>query len=155
MMHEADQQVVTLGLANEMFAIPVGVVREILEWRAIFSLPRGPDYLLGLTDVRGQSVPVIDLRVRLGMPPRTPDPSTRIIVVDMPIGGRLLTLGLMVDAVREVAAFTPSHVDGVPDIGRRWNSDYMRGVARTEGGFVVLLDIGGLFNDTDAGELAA
>lgn len=148
-------QVVTFGLAEETFAIPVGVVREILDWCEVFRLPNGPDYLLGLTDVRGEAVPMIDLRVRLGMPHLDPTPATRILVVDIPLPDRALALGLMVDRVNDVTILPAGRMNDVPDIGRRWNSDYMRGVARTDNSFIVLLDVQGLFSDEDPAALAA
>ncbi|HAK33975.1 MAG TPA: chemotaxis protein CheW, partial [Pantoea sp.] len=75
----AELQFVTFSLGDELFAVPVGVVREILDHEDAFKIPHGPDYLLGLRDVRGQGVPVIDLRLRLGMSGTVKTPHTRIL----------------------------------------------------------------------------
>ncbi len=90
----SESQYVTFGLDDECFAVPVEVVREILDFEDVFRIPHGPDYLLGLRDVRGQGVPVIDLRLRLGMSGMAQTTHTRVLVIDVPIAGRLLTLGL-------------------------------------------------------------
>ena len=97
-----ETQLVTLGLGREVFAVPVEYVREILDYREPFAIPEGPAWFLGLTDVRGQAVPTLDLRVRLGLPPVPPDLGTRILVLDVPMGERTLSLGLVADRVIEV-----------------------------------------------------
>jgi purine-binding chemotaxis protein CheW len=132
---------VTLALGQEVFAVPVAYVREILDYRAPFKIPEGPDYLLGLIDVRGRGTPMIDLRARLGLPSTVPDGATRILVLDVPVGGRLLGLGLVADRVIEVASFAATEIDGAPEIGVAWRSDYIAGVVRRKDGFVVLFDL--------------
>lgn len=82
----SESQFVTFSLENELFAVPVEVVREILDHEEAFKIPHGPDYLLGLRDVRGQGVPVVDLRLRLGMTKTEKTPHTRILVLDVQIG---------------------------------------------------------------------
>lgn len=149
----AELQFVTLGLGDEVFAVPVEMVREILDYRAPFGIPDGPPYFLGLTDVRGQGTPTLDLRLKLGMAAAPPGPSTRILVVDVPLADRTLSLGLMADRVFEVIAVASSQVEPAPDIGLNWRSDYIRGVVRRESGFVVLFDLERLLTATDAAVL--
>jgi purine-binding chemotaxis protein CheW len=132
---------VTLALGQEVFAVPVAYVREILDYRPPFKIPEGPDYLLGLIDVRGRGTPMIDLRARLGLPPTVPDGATRILVLDVPVGGQLLGLGLVADRVIEVVSFAAADIEGAPEIGVPWRSDYIAGVVRRENGFVVLFDL--------------
>lgn len=132
---------VTLALGAEVFGVPVGYVREILDFRAPFKIPEGPAYLLGLIDVRGRGTPAIDLRVKLGLPPVPPDGATRILVLDVPVGDKLLGLGLVADRVIEVAAFATAEIERAPEIGVAWRSDYIAGVVRRGGGFVVLFDL--------------
>jgi purine-binding chemotaxis protein CheW len=142
---DAEVQYVTCGLGDEVFAVPVTLVREILDYRPAFKIPNGPDYLLGLTDVRGLGVPTLDLRMRLGLTPATPTPQTRILVLDVPLEGRTLLLGLVTDRVFEVTPIRASEVEPAPDIGVRWRSDYIAGVVRRTNGFVVLIDLAHLF----------
>jgi len=148
-------QAVTFGLGAETFAVPVALVREILDYRETFRIPNGPDYLLGLTDMRGQGVSTIDFRLRLGLTPAEPTPATRILVIDVPLADRTLMLGLVVDRVLEVATFRADQVEAAPDIGVKWRSDYIRGVVRRADGFVVLVDVACIFSTDDAALLTA
>lgn len=159
MSRPEDNQFVTLGLGAEVFAVPVAYVREILDYAAPFAIPEGPDYLLGLTDVRGRGTPTLDLRRKLGLPAAAPGPATRILVVDVPVDGRTLSLGLVADRVIEVAAFAEARIEDAPDIGVPWRSDYIRGVVRRDSspgvaGFVVIFDLARLLTSQDAALLA-
>lgn len=149
----SDTQFVTFSLGDEVFAVPVDVVREILDHEEAFKIPNGPDYLLGLRDVRGHGVPVIDLRLRLGMSKTVKTQNTRILVLDIPIGEKVLALGLVADKVFEVTPFSREAIEAAPDIGIRWNSTYIAGVVRREGDFVVIIDLAELFS-TEAGSLS-
>jgi purine-binding chemotaxis protein CheW len=143
-----ESQYVTFSLGEEIFAVPVSVVREILDHEEPFKIPHGPDYLLGLRDVRGHGIPVIDLRLRLGMNRTVKTPHTRILVLDVPVADRVLALGLVADRVFEVVPFRAEQVETAPDIGIRWRSDYIAGVVRRDVGFVVIIDLARLFSDS-------
>ncbi|MBW6423737.1 chemotaxis protein CheW [Rhizobium sp. XQZ8] len=144
----SEAQFVTFSLGEEIFAVPVEVVREILDHEDPFKIPHGPEYLLGLRDVRGQGVPVIDLRLRLGMSRTEKTPHTRILVLDVPVADKVLVLGLVADRVFEVVPFRKEQIETAPDIGVRWRSDYIAGVVRRETGFVVIVDLARLFSDS-------
>jgi purine-binding chemotaxis protein CheW len=155
----SDGQFVTLGLGAEVFAVPVAYVREILDYAPPFGIPDGPSYLLGLTDVRGRGTPTLDLRRKLGLPPEPPNLATRILVVDVPVDGRTLSLGLVADRVIEVATFAEDQIEAAPDIGVPWRSEYIRGVVRRDsssgiGGFVVIFDLARLLTGQDAALIA-
>jgi purine-binding chemotaxis protein CheW len=150
-----DTQFVTLGVNEEVFAVPVGTVREILDMQRMFRLPEAPSYLAGLIDVRGRPVPAIDLRVKLGLPATTATQSTRILVLDIPLGERLLTIGLIADRVFEVVSFTEDEMELPPDIGLSWRSDYIKGVTRRNGGFVIVFDLARLFSSSEAAFIGA
>lgn len=149
-----DIQVVTFGLGQEVFAVPVTLVREILDYKEPFHVPNGPDYFLGLTDVRGQGVPTVDLRQRLGLPREEPTLTTRILILDIVLADRSLSLGVVIDRVFSVATFEQSRIEAAPDIGVRWRSDYIDGVVREESGFVVIVDIARIFTAEDGALLA-
>ena len=149
-MASDESQFVTLCLGAEVFAAPVAMVREILDYRDSFRLPEGPDYLLGLIDVRGRGTPVVDLRLKLGLSKTMPGPATRIMVLDVPVADRILSLGLVADKVLEVATFTASQIEGAPDVGVAWRSDYIAGVVRRDNGFVVLFDLPKLLTADEA-----
>ncbi len=148
-------QYVTLGLGREVFAVPVSMVREILDYRDPFAIPEGPPWMLGLIDVRGRGVPMIDLRTKLGLTRATPTLVTRILVLDVPIEGRTLSLGLVADRVLEVASFADDEIEGAPDVGVTWRSDYIAGVVHRTGGFVVIIDVARLLASNDVAVLTA
>ncbi|HWU01877.1 MAG TPA: chemotaxis protein CheW [Novosphingobium sp.] len=147
-------QAVTFSLGAEVFAVPVAQVREILDYQEPFLLPGAPAHFLGLIDVRGQGVPAIDLRLRLGLPRIDPTPLTRILILEVPRDGKVLLLGLVIDRALVVASFTPKQIEQAPEIGVRWRSDYITGVIRQEGGFVVLIDMARVLTSQDATVLA-
>ena len=147
-MSATSSEFVTFSLGEELFAVPVDVVREILDHEEPFKIPHGPEYLLGLRDVRGQGVPVIDLRVRLGMSATVKTPHTRILVLDIPVADKVLALGLAADRVYEVVPFLSEQIDAAPEIGVPWRSDYIAGIVRRDSGFVVIVDLAHLFSDT-------
>lgn len=154
-----ESQFVTLGLGEEVFAVSVAFVREILDYQTPFAIPDGPDYLLGLTDVRGRGTPTIDLRLKLGLPRAAPTATTRILVLDVPLADRVLSLGLVADRVIEVVSVAMDQIETAPDIGVPWRSDYIQGVVRREtatgkGGFVVLFDLPRLLTSQDADVLS-
>ncbi|MCW1427778.1 chemotaxis protein CheW [Novosphingobium sp. JCM 18896] len=144
-------QAVTFALGAECFAIPVTLVREILDYGEAFHIPNAPVWLQGITDVRGQGVPTVDLRARLGLAMAKPTLTTRILVVDVPLSGRTVTLGLVVDKVLDVSTFAADQIEAAPDIGVRWGSDYILGVVRRDEGFIVLMDVAQIFSrDADS-----
>ena len=149
MTDKAPMQVVTFGLGEEVFAVPVTMVREILDYRPAFRVPNGPAWMLGITDVRGQGVPMIDLRMRLGLTSVEPTLATRVLIVDVVLADRMLSLGLVVDRVIAVASFERDRLESAPDIGLRWRSDYIAGVVREADGFIVVIDTAEVFSNDD------
>ena len=139
----AAMQAVVFLMDSESFAVPITMVREILDHRCASRIPEGPEWLIGLADFRGETLPLVDLRVRLGLAPIATTLATRILVIDMvnPADDRMMTLGLVVDRVLDVASFAAGEVEDTPDIGTRWHGDYLSGVVRRDGGFILFLDI--------------
>jgi purine-binding chemotaxis protein CheW len=153
--HRQSDQFVTLGLDQEVFAVPVEGVREILDMRQPFRIPDAPAHLAGLIDVRGQAVPVIDLRLKLGLPARAAGADTRILVLEVPMAGRSLSLGLIADRVFEVTALDAGSLSPPPDIGSMWRSDYIEGIGRRGDSFVVIFDVSRLLSSEDVALLHA
>jgi purine-binding chemotaxis protein CheW len=142
----AEAQFVTLGIDREVFAVPVDLVLEILAMRTPFRVPDAPPHLAGLIDVRDQTVPVIDLRLKLGLAPAAPTGNTRILVLEVPVTGRKLVLGLIADRVFEVIALDQRTIGPPPDIGTLWRSEYISGVARRGDTFVIIFDLARLLS---------
>lgn len=140
-----NSQYVTLGVADDLFAIPVERVQEILEPQPIARMPNAPTDFLGVIDVRGQSVPVIDLRTRLAMPAIADTENTRIVVLDVNIGNTTGKLGLKADRVFEVTSLDDGAIEPPPRIGTRWRAECVAGVGRRNGAFVTVFDLDRLF----------
>lgn len=134
-------QFVTLGIDQETFAVEVEVVREILDFCPVGRVPNAPAFMIGMIDVRGRAVPVIDLRIKLGLEPISATENTRIIVLEESIGERSLALGLVADKVFEVTALDEQAIEPPPEVGVRWRSEYIRGIGRRRGAFVIILDL--------------
>jgi purine-binding chemotaxis protein CheW len=150
-----DAQFVTLGIDREVFAVPVDAVLEILDMRPMFRIPEAPGYLAGLIDVRGRGVPVIDLRLKLGLPAQAANEMTRILVLEFSVGEQKLVLGLIADRVIEVITLDQREIQPAPAIGLQWRSDYISGVGRRNDNFVIIFALARLFSSSDVALLSA
>lgn len=150
----SEAQFVTLGIESEVFAVPVEAVLEILDMRPVFRVPEAPPYMLGLIDLRGRSVPVLDLRGKLGLPSIPATETTRILVIETTVAGRPMVLGLVADRVIEVLAFSGKDIEPPPEIGVHWHSDYINGVGHRDGRFVIIFDLPRLFSSEDGFAIA-
>ena len=146
---------VTLGVGDEIFAVDVAIVREILAYRTVAHLPNAPPFLVGVIDVRGCTVPVIALRLKLGLPAVSITDNTRILVLEINVKGRQLVVGLLADRVFEVAEFEIDGLEAAPDVGVRWKSEYIRGIGRLRGEFVIIFDMEHLLSSEDVASLQA
>lgn len=144
-----DRQYVTFGIDRETFAIPVELVQEILDLSAISRLPQAPSYVLGLMEVRGVGMPVVDLRVKFGLEPITPTARTRVIVMESLVSGRT-AVGLATDCVFEVTDLGGLDLQPPPSVGRRWRSDCVTGIGRRGAAFVIILDLERLLEQDEA-----
>lgn len=149
----APSSYVTVGIDDETFAIDVTYVREILDHRDITRLPHAPPYLIGVIDVRDCTVPVVDLRIKLGLPPSSATEHTRILVLELTVQGRPLVIGLKTDRVFEVAEFDTHGLDSAPDVGVQWKSEYIQAIGRLRGTFVILFDMERLFGSDEVASL--
>jgi purine-binding chemotaxis protein CheW len=134
-------QYLTLGLADETFGISIRNVREILDMRRITKLPHAPNFLLGMIDVRGSGYPIVDLRTKLNLPSVPATEATRIIILDVPMNGRLIGVGFVADCVFEVTDIDESEIKPAPAVGGRWKSDYLAGIGRKGEKFIIIFDL--------------
>jgi purine-binding chemotaxis protein CheW len=151
-----NQPVVTFGLGSSLFALPVALVQEILDPRPVSRLPNAPAHLLGVTDVRGSSVAVIDLRSFLGEPHRPDEPDTRIMVLKIDKGGNALLIALRVDRVIEVTSLDDNRLEPLAEAAfLNWDERMVEGIGRRNGAFVTVLHLAGLFDRDVMATLAA
>jgi len=145
-----DGPLVTFGMGNSLFALPVALVQEILDPRPVSRLPNSPQHLLGVTDVRGNSVAVIDLRSLLGEPPREDHPDTRIMVLQIDDDGGSadgLHVALRVDRVIEVTGLDDGRLEPLAVAAFiDWDQRMVEGIGRRNGTFVAVLRVQGLFD---------
>ena len=139
--------VTTFGLGEALFALPVTMVQEILDTRPVSPLPNMPPHLMGVIDVRGASVAVVDLRRLLGEPPREDAPDTRFVVLLLDHDGQPLPVALRVDRVIEVTGLDDGRLEPVAGAALlSWDPRIVAGLGRRNGAFVTVLRTDGLFD---------
>ena len=131
----------TFQLANEEFGIRVMRVREIMCLQEITAVPQTPAHIKGVINLRGKVVPVIDLRLKFGIPAAEYNHRTCIIVVQVPGESALVLMGIVVDGVAEVLSLAGSEIEDTPDFGVDVSNEYLLGMAKVEGKVKILLDI--------------
>jgi purine-binding chemotaxis protein CheW len=134
-------QFLTFVCAGEEYGVAILCVQEIKGWEGVTRVPYAPDYLLGVMNLRGVIVPVIDLRTRFGLPPRAPDSSSVVIVVRVHTGHGEKTAGIVVDAVSEVYSVAPENIKPTPDLGASGDRACVHNLASIDEKMVMLLDI--------------
>jgi purine-binding chemotaxis protein CheW len=136
----------TFKLGDEVFALDVSQVREVLDLTTITKVPRAPEFMRGVINVRGSVVPVVDMRVKFGLPEIDDTPDTRIIVMELALDGEMSTLGALADSVHEVVEMEPGQIEPPPKIGMRWKTEFIRGIGKRNDDFIIILDINRVFS---------
>lgn len=134
------QQVLTFRLGDEEYGVGILTVQEIRGWSAVTAIPHAPPWILGVMDLRGVAVPVIDLRRRFELGPGSFGPSTVVIVIRVPGDGQERTVGLVVDPVSEVYDIDPATFRRLPELGSAASSEIVHGLAQADGKTLILLD---------------
>lgn len=143
------RQYLTFKLAEEIFAVDVAKVREILEWTTITKVPQTPDYMCGVINLRGSVVPVIDLKQKFGMASTAKTVNTCIIVVEVQQENETIVLGALADSVQEVFELEPANIEPAPKIGTNLNTDFLQGMGKHNETFIMILDIDRVFVDVE------
>jgi len=143
------RQYMTFKLGDELVAIDVAQVREVLEVSSITRVPTAPAYMRGVVNVRGQATPVVDLRLRFGLPPADDTVHTRIIVMELELDGEPAVLGGIADSVHEVIELDPSAIDPPPRIAMRWRADFIQGMGKRGADFLIILDVNAVFSSEE------
>lgn len=142
-------QYLTFKLAEEVFALDVAKVREILEFTSITKVPQTPEFMRGVINLRGSVVPVIDLRLNFGMTCTEQTVNTCIIVVEVSLEGEVIVLGVLADSVQEVVEMEPEQIEPAPHIGTKLNTEFIKGMGKINNDFVMILDIDKVFSSED------
>lgn len=139
------KQYVTFRLESELFGVEVTRTKEILSLIPVTSVPQTPDYMLGVLNLRGQVVPVIDMRRKLGLAESCKTEETCIIVVEVLLEGETITVGALADAVREVLELRGDQIEPPPKLGTRLKTEYITGMGKIDEQFIILLNLDRIF----------
>ena len=143
------EQYLSFGIGEELFAVDVAKVREVLEIMPITKIPRAPDFMKGVINVRGSVVPVVDLRIKFGMAEAEDTVDTCIVVMEVNLETETIVLGAKVDAVEEVVDLDSDQIEPAPKIGTRLNTEFIKGIGKREDKFIILLDIDRMFSSEE------
>lgn len=146
---------ITFALDGEEYGIPILNVREIIGMMKITPVPRMPDFVLGVVNLRGKVIPVIDLRSRFGLNYRDFDARTPIIVGEIEADNNTMQIGIVVDSVSEVIQVTNSNVEETPSFGVDVETKFILGIAKVEDGIKTLLDLDKVLTGKDLAVLKA
>ncbi len=136
-------------LGDEEFAAHVGKVLNILEMTKITEVPRAPEYMKGVINLRGTVLPVIDTRIKFGMPATEYTTNTCIIVLDIDMDGESIHVGALVDSVQAVLEFDNASIMPAPSIGSKYRSEFIEGVVNVEDKFIMLLNMDAVFSSDE------
>ena len=135
-----NQNVITFKLDNEMFAVGVSHVREVLDLPNLTRIPTSPHYMRGVVNVRGVAIPVVDLRLKFGMPSVEDTVQTRVLVMEIDLDGELTVVGGLADSVHHVVELNPETIGPPPKIASSWRTDLIQGMGKIDDQFVMILD---------------
>ena len=136
----------TFKLGEEEFAAHVSKVLSIIEMVKITQVPKSPDHMQGVINLRGQVLPVVDTRIKFGMTPTEFTANTCIVVMEVEVNGEYVQVGTLVDSVQEVLEITQDQIQPPPSIGAKYKSEFISGMAKIDEKFIMMLDMDKVFS---------
>ncbi len=154
-MEEENKQksYLSFKLGKETFASSVSKVVNILEMPQITEVPQTPDYMVGVMNVRGEVLPVIDSRTKFGMEPTTITSNTCVLVLEIEVETSKIKIGAIVDSVEEVLEIEEDDIKSSPTIGTKYNTEFILGMVQKNESFIMILDMERVFSSDDIVEL--
>jgi len=140
------RQYLTFKLGDEVFATDVSKVREVLEFTSITKIPRTPDFMSGVINLRGNVVPVVDLRLCFEMSKTENTVNTCIVVVEVLLEGESTVIGALADSVEEVIDLEPDQIQPAPRMGTQIRTEFIKGMGKRDSQFILILDIDRVFS---------
>lgn len=144
-MAEADQKLLTFSLGSEGYGVSILKVKEIIGMMDITPVPRTPEFIKGVINLRGKIIPVMDLRIKFGMAPQEYNERTCIIVAEVAMNGVQKLLGVVVDMVSEVVTITDEQIEPPPEYGTAMEHNSILGIGKIKDRVVIILDIDEVF----------
>lgn len=148
-------QYLTFKLKNEVFALDIAKVREVLDVTTVTRVPRTPEFMRGVINLRGSVVPVVDLRLKFGMSRTEQTANTCVIISEVLLQGESVVVGALADSVQEVIDLDAALIEPAPRIGTRLNTAFIKGMGKKNDQFVILLDIDRIFSLEEIGVVRA
>ncbi|MDO3377584.1 chemotaxis protein CheW [Geoalkalibacter halelectricus] len=139
-------QYLTFRLDQETFALEIGKVREIFDFSHLTRIPRTPDFMRGVINLRGNVVPVVDLRLAFGLGSTPQTVNTCIIISEVLVDGHPILLGALADAVQEVISLEGAQIEPAPPLAGHDRTGFIHGMGKVDEGFIIILDIDGIFS---------
>ncbi len=148
-------QYLTFKLADEVFALDISKVREVLDFTTVTRVPQTPDFMRGVINLRGNVVPVMDLRCKFGMAATGTTVNTCVIITEVELESEQIVLGCMADSVQEVLDLEQGQIEAPPRFGVKLNTDFLRGMGKQNDQFIMILDIDKVFSGDDLADSSA
>jgi purine-binding chemotaxis protein CheW len=148
-------QFLTFTLGDEQYAVEVGKVREVLEYTEVTRVPRTRDYMMGVINLRGSVVPVVDLRRKFGLEEAEQTVDTSIVVMELDFGDEAVVLGTVADSVQEVISMDAGQIEPSPQIGTKIETEFIKGIGKQDDHFVIILDIDRVFSEAELTNVTA
>lgn len=142
-------QFLSFYLDGELYAIVIDRVREVLDYNKIRSVPRMPDFMKGVINLRGAVVPIMDLRIKFNMPIAENTVNTCIIIVELPIDGEDVFIGIIADSVQEVLTLNTKSIEQAPRLGTKLHTDFIDGMCKRGEEFIILLNLVKIFTQEE------
>ena len=139
-------QLLTFTLGEEIFALDIARVREVMDYTTVTKVPRTPEYMSGVINLRGVVVPVVDMRRKFGMSPTEKTVNTCVIIVELVLEGETVVVGAMADSVCEVIDLESAQIEPAPRIGSSLNTEFIKGMGKHNEIFIIILDIDRCFS---------
>ncbi|TRO77883.1 chemotaxis protein CheW [Desulfuromonas acetexigens] len=149
MNQEENHQYLTFKLDDEVFALGIDKVREVLDYTSVTKVPQTPDFMRGVINLRGSVVPVVDMRLKFGMAKTEKTVNTCIIIVEINLEGETTVLGALADSVQEVLDLEPHQIEPAPKIGTKLRTEFIRGMGKRDEQFIIILDIDKVFSSEE------
>ena len=152
-----NQVYLSFSISDELYGINVLEVLEVLQKQIITEVPNSPVYINGIINFRGEVVPVYDMRVRFNLEPRNESSSFVIAVLDLTKNGEPFRIGAIVDSVRDVITISDDDIKPVPPMSNKLSSEFIKGIARKDDRFILLIDVNKVFTEdkiTEEGSLS-
>ena len=148
-LNQLKEHYLSIRLDNELFAVSVHKVLEVLQKQHITRIPNMPPFIKGVINFRGEILPVIEARQKFNMPERPEDEKYVIIVLDLMINDKKLMLGVIADGVKDVLELASDDIKDVPEMGCNYNSEFLKGMVKLDAGFLMLLNVDRVFSSEE------